>query len=144
VHVPYKGSGPSIADLIGGQIQFTFDTPPATLGQVSGGRLNAIAVATKERLPNAPDIPTMSEAGLPGLIGGTWFGLLVPAKTPQPIVDRLNKETVAALTSPALRKSFEDRGVMPSPTSAQEFGSFIQSEVAKWKTLAEKVGIVAE
>jgi tripartite-type tricarboxylate transporter receptor subunit TctC len=143
VHVPYKGSGPSITDLIGGQIQYTFDTPPATLSHVASGRLRALAVATRERLPGAPDVPTMTEAGVP-LVGGTWFGLLAPAKTPKAVVERLNKETVAALSSPELRKAFQDRGVMPSPTSPDEFGRFIQSEVAKWKELAARVGIVAE
>ncbi|HVL56433.1 MAG TPA: tripartite tricarboxylate transporter substrate binding protein [Burkholderiaceae bacterium] len=144
VHVPYKGSGPSITDLIGGQIQYTFDTPPATLAHVAAGRLKALAVTAQERLPGAPNVPTMAEAGFPALVGGTWFGLLAPAKTPQPIIERLHKETVAALQSPELRKSFEDRGVRPSPTSPQEFGRFIQNEVAKWTKLAEKVGIVAE
>ena len=105
VHVPYKGSGPSIIDLIGGQVQYTFDTPAATLNQVKAGKLKAIAVATPQRLVSAPNVPTMAESGLPGFVGGTWFGLLAPAKTPKPIVDKLSTEVQAALSSPELRKT---------------------------------------
>ncbi len=144
VHVPYKGSGPSIIDLMGGQVQYTFDTPAATLGHVKSGKLKAIAVATPQRIANAPNVPTMSESGLQGFVGGTWFGLLAPARTPQPILDRIHADVVAALQSPELRKAFEDRDIIPGGNSADEFGRFIQTEVAKWRELAAKVGIVAE
>jgi tripartite-type tricarboxylate transporter receptor subunit TctC len=144
VHVPYKGSGPSIIDLMGGQVQYTFDTPAATLGHVKSGKLKAIAVATPQRITNAPNVPTMSESGLTGFVGGTWFGLLAPARTPQPIVDKIHAEVVAALQSPELRKAFEDRDIIPGGNTADEFGRFIQAEVAKWRDLAAKVGIVAE
>ena len=144
VHVPYKGSGPSIVDLIGGRVQYTFDTPAATLAQVRAGKLKAIAVATPQRLANAPGVPTMAEGGLPGFVGGTWFGLLAPAKTPRAIVDKIHDDVVAALNSPELRKAFEDRDIIPGGDTADEFGRFIQAEVAKWRDLAAKVGIVAE
>jgi len=144
VHVPYKGSGPSITDLVGGQIQYTFDTPPSTLAHAAAGRLKALVVTARDRLPTAATIPTTSEAGLPGLVGGTWFGLLAPAKTSPAIIARLNVESVAALSSQDLRKSFEDKGVIAAPTSPEAFGEFIRSEVDKWKQLADKVGIVAE
>lgn len=143
-HVPYKGSGPSIADLMGGQVQYTFDTATATLGQVKAGRLRALAVAANERLSNAPTIPTMAEAGLPGFVGGTWFGLLAPAKTPKPIIDRLNAETRAALSSPELKKAFADLNIVPSADSPTEFRAFINSEITKWRRLAVKVGIKAQ
>lgn len=141
VHVPYKGSGPSIIDLMAGQVQYTFDTPAATLKQVQAGKLKAIAVATPKRLANAPDVPTMSEAGLPGFVGGTWFGLLAPAKTPPAIVAKLNAATVAALDSPELHKAFEDRDIIPGGDSPEAFGRFIQSEVGKWQALAAKIGL---
>lgn len=144
VHIPYKGSGPSIVDVMGGRIQYTFDTPAATLGQVKAGKLKAIAVATPKRLGNAPNVPTMAESGLPGFVGGTWFGLLAPAKTPKAIIDKIHDDVVAALNSPELRKAFEDKDIIPGGDSADEFGKFIQSEVAKWRDLAGKVGIVAE
>ncbi len=144
VHIPYKGSGPSITDLMGGQVQYTFDTPAATLGHVKAGKLKAIAVATPQRITNAPNVPTMSEQGLVGFVGGTWFGLLAPAKTPRPIVDKIHADVVAALNSPDLRKSFEDKDIIPGGNSQEEFGQFIQKEVAKWRDLAAKVGITAE
>lgn len=144
VHVPYKGSGPSIVDLIGGQVQYTFDTPPAVVEHVRAGKLRALAVATRQRLASAPQVPTFAEAGLPGFSGGTWFGLFAPARTPRAVIDRLNTETVALLHSPELAKTFADRGIVASPQAPEEFGRFVQSEVNKWKDLAAKVGIVAE
>lgn len=144
VHVPYKGSGPSIVDLIGGQVQYTFDTPPAVLEHVRAGKLRALAVATRERLASAPQVPTFAEAGLPGFSGGTWFGLFAPAKTPRVLIERLNAETVALLKSPELSKTFADRGIVASPQTPEEFARFVQSEVDKWTSLAAKVGITAQ
>jgi tripartite-type tricarboxylate transporter receptor subunit TctC len=144
VHVPYKGSGPSIIDLMGGQVQYTFDTPAATLNQVRAGKLKALAVATPQRLANASTVPTMAESGLPGFVGGTWFGLLAPAKTPKPIIDKLYADVSAALNSPELRKTFEDRDIIPAANSPEEFGRFIAAEVTKWRDLAGKVGITPE
>jgi len=143
-HIPYKGSGPSIIDLIGGQVQYTFDTPAATLGHIRAGKLKAIAVATPQRLANANTIPTMSESGLPAFVGGTWFGLLAPAKTPKAVIDRIHAETVAALNSPELRKAFEDKDIIPGGNTPEAFGKFIQAEVAKWRDLATKTGIQPE
>jgi len=144
VHVPYKGSGPSMIDLIGGQVQYSFDTPPAVLEHVRGGKLRALAVASRQRLPSAPQIPTFAEAGLPAFSGGTWFGLLAPARTPRAVIDRVNSEVVALLTGTDLAKNFNDRGIVPFPQSPEEFGRFVQAEGGKWKDLAAKVGIVAE
>jgi tripartite-type tricarboxylate transporter receptor subunit TctC len=144
VHIPYKGSGPSITDLMGGQVQYTFDTPAATLGHVKAGKLKAIAVATPQRIANAPDVPTMSEQGLTGFVGGTWFGLLAPARTPKPVVDKIRADVVAALNAPDLRKSFEEKDIIPGGNSPEEFGQFIAKEVEKWRDLAAKVGIKPE
>jgi tripartite-type tricarboxylate transporter receptor subunit TctC len=144
VHIPYKGSGPSITDLIAGQVQYTFDTPPAVLEQVRAGRLRALAVASRQRLASAPDVPTFAEAGLPEFTGGTWFGLFAPAKTPHAIIERINTETVALLRAPELAKAFADKGIVASPQTPEEFGRFVHAEVNKWKDLAAKVGIVAE
>lgn len=144
VHVPYKGSGPSIVDLIGGQVQYTFDTPPAVLEHVRAGKLRALAVATRQRLASAPQVPTFAEAGLPGFSGGTWFGLFAPAKTPRAVIERINTEAVSLLNSLELSKAFADRGIVATPQAPEEFGRFVQSEVTKWKDLAGKVGIVAE
>jgi tripartite-type tricarboxylate transporter receptor subunit TctC len=144
VHVPYKGSGPSIVDLMAGQVQYTFDTPPAVLAQVRAGKLRALAVAAPHRLASAPDVPTFAEAGLPAFTGGTWFGLLAPAKTPHAIIERVNAEAVAVLNSPDFVKTFSDRGIVASPQTPEAFGRFVQSEVNKWKDLAARTGIVAE
>ena len=144
VHVPYKGSGPSIVDLIAGQVQYTFDTPPAVLAHVRSGKLRALAVAAPSRLAGAPDVPTFAEAGLPAFTGGTWFGLFAPAKTPCAIIDRVNADTVAVLKTPEFVKTFAEKGIMASPQTPEEFGRFVQAEVTKWRELAAKVGIVAE
>jgi tripartite-type tricarboxylate transporter receptor subunit TctC len=125
-------------------VQYTFDTPPAVMEQVRAGKLKALAVATARRLPSAPATPTVAEAGLPNFVAGTWFGLLAPARTPRAIVDRLNAETVALLASPELSKAYADRDMVPGSGSPDDFGKFIQAEVAKWKDLAGKVGIIAE
>ena len=144
VHVPYKGSAPSIADLLGGQVQYTFDTPPAVLANVKAGKLRALAVAAPERLPSAPAIPTFTEAGGPAFVAGTWFGLFAPAGTPRAVVDKLNEAVVALLASPELSKTFAERGIVAAGGTPDEFGRFVQAEVGKWKALAARVGIVAE
>ena len=140
-HVPYKGSGPSITDLMAGQVQYSFDTVTATLGHVKAGKLKALAVATPERLKNAPDIPTMSESGMPGFVGGTWFGLLAPANTPDAIIERLNKETAAALASPEIQAKFAELNIIPSAGTPPEFRTFVDGEIDKWKTLTSKLDV---
>lgn len=144
VHVPYQGSSPSLLGLIGGQVQYTFDTLAATLPYIKSGKLKAIAVATPQRNANLPNVPTMAEAGLPGFVGGTWFGLLAPAKTPKPIIDAINADVVAALRSPEVRKAFADSNIIPVGDTPEEFSQFMRSEVSKWRELAAKVGIVAK
>ena len=144
VHVPYKGSAPSITDLIGGQVQYTFDTITAVLPHVRSGKLRAVAMATRQRSALAPGVPTMTEAGMAGFTGGTWFGLLAPSRTPRPVVDRLQAEVDAILKSPDVRKTFEERGIEPAGGTAQEFATFIQSEIEKWQALANRLGIRPE
>lgn len=143
-HVPYKGSGPSIIDVMGGQIQYTFDAPPAVLTQVQAGKLKAIAVAAPKRLAQLPAVPTLAEAGLPGFAAGTWFGLLAPARTPRAIIDRVNSVTVAALAAADLRGVYEGRAIVPGGGTPEDFGRFIAGEIVKWQQLAVTVGIKAE
>jgi tripartite-type tricarboxylate transporter receptor subunit TctC len=143
-HVPYKGSGPSIIDVMAGQIQYTFDAPPAVLNQVRAGKLKALAIAATKRLPGADTVPTMAEAGVPGFTAGTWFGLLAPTKTPRAVIERINAAAVAELGSPELRKSYEDRGILPGGGTPEEFNRFIHAEIAKWQQLATAVGIKPE
>jgi tripartite-type tricarboxylate transporter receptor subunit TctC len=144
VHVPYKGSAPAIADLLGGQVQMTFDTIPVTLPQVRAGKLKALAVAAAKRSALAPEVPTMDEAGVPKFVGGTWFGVLAPARTPTSVVDGLYKESAAILRSPEVVQTFNDRGFEPGGNTPAEFRAFIESEVRRWLKVAQDAGIKPE
>lgn len=144
VHIPYKGSAPAIADLLGGQVQMTFDTVPVVLPQVRAGKLRALAVATLKRSPLAPEIPTMDEAGVPGFTGGTWFGVLAPARTPSFINDRLSNEIGAILRAPDVAQTFNDRGIEPVGNSPAEFRAFIESETRRWLKVAQDAGVKPE
>ena len=144
IHVPYKGGGPAAIDLAAGRIQLSLLGIGSMQAQLAAGSVRAIAVASRQRLPNAPQVPTFAEAGLPAFSGGTWFGLLAPSRTPRAVIDRVNSEVVTLLTGTDLAKAFNDRGIVPFPQSPEEFGRFVQAEGAKWKDLAAKVGIVAE
>lgn len=141
LHVPYKGSGPSIADLMGGQVQYTFDSPGVVLTFVKSGKLKAIAVTGSQRLPNANTIPAMAESGYGAVIGGAWVGLLAPARTPRSIIDRVHAEVAAALQTAAMRAALEARSIQPVGDAPEEFGRFIQAELAKWKEAVPRIGI---
>jgi tripartite-type tricarboxylate transporter receptor subunit TctC len=144
MHIPYKGSAPAIADLLGGQVQMTFDTVPVVLPQVRAGKLKALAVATPKRSPLAPDVPTMDEAGVPGFTGGTWFGMLAPARTPAHAVARLAKEVGTILRAPEVVQTFNDRGIEPVGNTPAEFRAFIESESRRWLKVAQDAGIKPE
>lgn len=144
VHVPYKGSGPLIVDLVGGQVQYTFATPAATLGLAKAGKLKVLAVAARERLARADSLPTMTEAGLPGFTGGSWYGVLAPAGTPRAVVDRLNVEIVAAMNAPDFRNTLEELSVVPSSSTPAELAELIRSETASLRQLAARIGLEAE
>lgn len=137
-HVPYKGSGPSITDLMGGQVQVSFDTVTAVLPLVQSGKLKALGVTMLERSAMAPNVPTLDESGIKGFTGGTWFGLLAPSGTPKEITAKLSKAVAEVLDDPALSKQFSDRGITPAATTPEEFRSFIQSEISKWKNLPKE------
>jgi tripartite-type tricarboxylate transporter receptor subunit TctC len=144
VHVPYKGSGPVIADLAGGQVQYTFATPGATLPLVKAGKLKALGVAASQRLATADTIPTMIESGMPGFTGGSWYGLLAPAGTPAAVVDRLHTEVVAAFKSPEFRKTLEGLSILPLTSTPAELVQLIRSETDALRQLAAKIGLEAE
>ena len=132
VHVPYKGGGPMLIDLIGGQIQMGFDNLPSSIAQVRGGKVRALAVTTAKRWPGAPEIPTMAEAGVPGYEMSAWFGLLAPAGTPKAVVDRLQREVAAILKLPEVEKQFFELGAEPSGMSPEDFGRYISADRDKW------------
>lgn len=143
VHVPYRGSAPALTDLTAGQVQLMFDTIIVAMPHVRDGRLKAIAVATPERTRLAPDVPTMSEAGLPGFTGGSWVGLLAPARTPPAIVEKLGKD-VAQVMREGLSQAFADKGLIPADSNPAAFARFIEAEVTKWSGVAKTAGIQPE
>jgi tripartite-type tricarboxylate transporter receptor subunit TctC len=141
VHVPYKGNGAAIADLIGGQVPLCFCTLPSVFSHVKNGRLRALAVTTAKRSPFAPELPTIAESGLPGYEMSQWYGLLAPANLPAPVTDRLNAEVVKTLAHPDVRTRFAAEAAEPVSSTPQEFGKFWRSEIAKWTAVVQKAGI---
>jgi tripartite-type tricarboxylate transporter receptor subunit TctC len=140
-HVPYRGSAPSLTDVMAGQIQVTFDTITAVLPQIQSGMLKPLAVATPQRLKMLPDVPTMAESGMPGFTGGTWFALLAPAATPPAIVSELAKATSEVLVSPGLQQSFETQGVVIENQNPEAFNQMLVAEIDKWQKLVTQIGL---
>lgn len=143
-HIPYKGSSALITDLLGGHVQYTLDTPGSTLALIRDNKLKVLAVLANERLSKLPNVPTMVELGYPNVVGGSWYGLVAPVKTPKAIITRMHAAVVAALKTPELRKAFEERDVVPGGNTPEEFTKFIQAELAKWGDLINKLGIKPE
>jgi len=139
-HVPYKGSGPAMQDLIGGQVRVSFAGIPNVMPHVKAGRLRALAVSTPNRSPDLPDVPTVAEAGVPGYEATLWLNLAAPGGTPQAIVQRLHGETVKALQDPELRQSFRSAGVEASPLGPQELAVFMRAEYEKWGRVVRETG----
>jgi tripartite-type tricarboxylate transporter receptor subunit TctC len=141
VHVPYKGAGPAVIDLVGGHIQMMFDIVPLAREQLLAGKVRALGVMSPQRLPVVPDVPTMKEQGMPELEGGPWFGLLAPAKTPRPIIDWLNAETRKAMSEPGIRAKLEALGVVLPLGSPEDFRKHIAGETARWGDIIKRAGI---
>jgi tripartite-type tricarboxylate transporter receptor subunit TctC len=131
-HVPYKGGGPAVAALVSGEVSVGFATMPSAINHVKSGRMRGLAVTTAKRSPAAPDLPTVSEAGLNGYEAGTWYGLLVPAATSKDTVTRLHADSMKVLTAPDVKQRLEAAGFEPIGSTPDEFGTYIRSEVAKW------------
>jgi len=144
VHVPYKGSAPAMADLLGGHIQLTFDNMLTVLPKVKAGKLRGLAVTMTTRSPLAPELPTVAEAGLKGFEVKSWNGVVVPTGTPKEIIARLNGEIVRILRQPDLREKFLVQGVELVPTTPEEFGAFIKQDIAKWAKVIQLSGARAE
>jgi tripartite-type tricarboxylate transporter receptor subunit TctC len=142
IHVPYKGSGPAVTDVIGGQVDATFETGPAALTQVQAGRLKVIATATKQR--TLPNTPTATEAGLPGYEVAATYGILAPAGTPKAIVDRLNTEIGKILAMPDVKAKFEQQGVIPMHMTPEQTTQHIRSEVSKWGQVIKAANVKAD
>ena len=144
VHVPYKGGNPALNDVIAGQIQMLFSTLLQADTQLKAGRLRALAVTTKKRSPAAPDLPTMQEAGVAGYEVAGWYGVLAPAKTPCPIIDKLNVEIVRILHSPDVQNRLAADGSEAVGSTPEQFGAHIKAEVAKWSKVIKDADIRAE
>lgn len=132
VHIPYKGTGPAVAALLGNEINTFMSTFASALPHVKSGRLRALAVTTRKRAGPLPDVPTVEESGVPGFEYATWYGVLAPAGTPKPIVDRLNKAIVGVLSTPAMKERYANQGVAAIPTTAAEFSRHFKTETDKW------------
>jgi tripartite-type tricarboxylate transporter receptor subunit TctC len=144
VHVPYKGNGPATVDLLSGRVVVMFDQIATALPSVRDGRLRALGVSTAKRSPAAPDIPTIAEAGLPGYDVTTWHGLVAPAGTPRPIIDRLHDEVVKALNSPMVKERFASAGIVPVSSTPEQFAAFTQAEVLRWRAVVKASGVKIE
>ncbi|WP_062307425.1 Bug family tripartite tricarboxylate transporter substrate binding protein [Polynucleobacter sinensis] len=137
VHVPYKGAGQAITDLIGGQVQFFFSSASAVSGHIKSGNLKALAVSSKKRIPSLPKVPTVAEAALPGFEFSLWGGYFAPRETPPAIINQLNSEISKALSDPELKARLESDGVMIEPMSPASFESFVRAETEKYARLVK-------
>jgi len=142
--VPYKGTGPGITDLLGGHVKMMMPPIPAMIGYVNAGTLRAIGVTSKERSPLLPDVPTIEEAGLPGFVSEQRYGLLAPAGTPRPIIDRLNAELRNALADETIRKRIVDDGATPQPDSPEDYAAEIERDRTLWGGIVRKLGLRVE
>jgi tripartite-type tricarboxylate transporter receptor subunit TctC len=144
VHVPYKGTSPALQDAIGGQINLMFDVVGPLIPQVRAGKLKAIVVTAKDRMPAAPEVPTMAESGVPDFVSGTWAGALAPAGVPKDIVDRLSSEIAKVLRDPAIREAFARDGYEAVGGTPEEYLAFYRAEVALWAKVIKDSGTKAE
>lgn len=141
LHIPYKGSGPAMTDLLGGQVPLMFDSVTAALPHLRGAKLQALAVTTAARVPQLPDVPTIAESGVPGFEAVGWSGIVLPAATPRAIVLRVSQEIQAALRETAFRDRIVERGSIPDPRTPEDFAAFIRAEMDKWARVAKTANV---
>ncbi|MBS7541894.1 Bug family tripartite tricarboxylate transporter substrate binding protein [Ancylobacter oerskovii] len=146
IHVPYKGgAGPATADVMGGHVSLMFVTISSGINHVKGGRLKALGVSTKQRVPQLPDVPTMTEQGFPKSVSSSWQGVLAPAGTPQPIIDKLHAAVVEAMKDPTIRERMGESGVIAvSSPSPADFKAYIQADADKWSGIIKEIGAKAD
>ena len=143
-HIPYKGGGPAVTDLLGGQISMIFGNLPAVLPHVKSGRINVLAIASAKRSPTMPDLPTMDEAGVRGFEASTWAGLLMPAGTAQPIISKFYADLQKIYAQPDMKERMATGGFEAIGSSPKEFAAYIDLEVARWEKVIRAAGIKAE
>jgi tripartite-type tricarboxylate transporter receptor subunit TctC len=145
VHVPYKGAGPAINDLLGGQVALMFSNPTSTVPHVKSGKLRALGVMDTKRNPALPDVPTAQESGLPELSSVIeWYGIVVPAATPGPVVKRLGDSVLRAMSAPEVLQRINAIGQTPSPAGADEFSRMMRDDYARWQRVVKAAGVKAE
>jgi tripartite-type tricarboxylate transporter receptor subunit TctC len=144
LHVPFRGAGPATVDVIGGHTKLLFAPLPVLAPHIRSGKLRALGVGSRERNPAFPDIPTISEAGVPGYEAINWYGLAAPRRTPAPIIERLHSAVTAALSSPELQRQFSAEGAEILRMNPGEFGAFMKDEMTKWERVVKEGGIKPE
>jgi len=144
VHIPYKGAGPALVDLLAGQHVLYFGNMPSVILHARNGKLRPIAVTGAKRATAIPEIPTIAESGVPGYEVTTWFGVAVPSKTPRVIVEKLNGDMVRAINAPDFRKNLQSQGADPVGNSPEQYLLFIQNETDKWAKVIKSAGIKVE
>lgn len=140
-HVPYKGSAPADVDLVAGQIHFMTDTINSVAPFIKDGKLRLLAVSTAKRLPNFPEAPTLAESGMAGFEAGAWQGVMVPAQTPKPIIERLNQAFLQALKNPTVLEKLRIQGSEPLGSTPAEYGAYIDKELARWASVVKSTGV---
>ena len=141
VHVPYKGGGPSMIALVGGEVSVCFATMPSAINYVKAGRLRGIAVTTAQRSPSTPDLPTIAESGVAGYEAGSWYGLSAPAGTPREIISRLNAETLKVMVLPDVKERLFNAGFEVVVSTPEQFAEFTRTEILKWGKLVRAAGL---
>lgn len=143
-HIPYRGSAPADVDLVGGQIQFMTDTVNSVMPFVRDKRLKMLAVTTSRRMSLFPDVPTLAESGMPGFEVGAWQGVMVPANTPTPIIQRLNSEVMKALQTPEVRQKLALQGAEPLGSTPEAYAEYVQKELTRWAKVVKQTGVTLE
>jgi tripartite-type tricarboxylate transporter receptor subunit TctC len=141
VHVAYKGSGPAMTDLLGGQVKIMLDSVASSLPHINAGKIRPLAVTTPQRIPQLPDVPTVAELGFPGFSGVGWAGLFLQAEAPREIAEKVSADVRALLDQPEMRKAIIERGQIPDPSTPAKTAEFIRSDMAKWGEVAKSANI---
>jgi len=144
VHVPYRGVGPAVGDMLGGHIQLIVADVPFLLPHIRSGAIKALAVTSAARIPALPEVPATAELGYAAVNSDNWYGLVAPARTPADVLDTLRRASIAVLTSAELKKQFESQNAAPAPTTPDEFAAFVQTEQAKWGPVVLATGVKLE
>ena len=144
LHIPYKGAGPALTGLLSGETQFAFLSPVTARSQLQAKKVKAFTVTSLQRFPGTPEVPSAAEAGVPGLDALLWFGLMAPAKTPQPIITKLNREINDSFNQPDVKEALLKLGALAAPSTPEEMRAFIKAELAKWTPVIKAAGIKVE